>query len=76
MQFYEIENTGLSTVNAALAGKHKSCYPAKKTTVACMMIDVLLERHAPTAIHFLKIDVEGNEDTAFRNGRNFQREGV
>ncbi|HMA51171.1 MAG TPA: FkbM family methyltransferase [Magnetospirillaceae bacterium] len=60
--FYEIEGTGLSTADAAIAERHRrDGFPAKKVSVPAMKLAELLDRFKDREIHWLKIDVEGFE---------------
>lgn len=60
--FYEIEGTGLSTADAAIAERHqRDGFPAKKVSVPAMTLAALLDRFQDREIHWLKIDVEGYE---------------
>ena len=60
--FYEIPETGLSTLDVEVAQKHRMAGLAvteKKLPV--LTLDRILEKYVNGPIHFLKIDVEGGE---------------
>lgn len=60
--FYEIENSGLSTADAEIAERHqRDGFPARKVSVPAMRLEALLDRFKEREIHWLKIDVEGFE---------------
>ena len=60
--FYEIENSGLSTADAEIAERHqRDGFPAKKVSIPAMQLEALLDRFKDREIHWLKIDVEGFE---------------
>lgn len=60
--FYEIEGTGLSTADSAIAERHqRDGFPARKVSVPAMTLAELLDRFEDREIHWLKIDVEGFE---------------
>lgn len=71
--FYEVENEQLSTTNSEFAERHARAgnrvdsYEVKTTTLT-----KVCETYAPDQIHFLKVDVEGNEASAIR-GMDFNR---
>ena len=63
--FYEVTGTGLSTLDADLAGRHA----AAGLTVNSRQVEIatladICRRHAPPVIHFLKLDIEGAERDA------------
>ena len=60
--FYEVADSGLSTLDADLAKQHAGSGHAVTThRIECRTLDSILEQHAAPEIHFLKIDVEGSE---------------
>lgn len=60
--FYEIENSGLSTADAAIAESHQQeGFPAKRVSVPAIRLGTLLDRFRDRDIHWMKIDVEGFE---------------
>lgn len=58
-----ISGTGLSTFDRAIAEQHTSAGfpPALAVDVEVTTVTQICRAHAPPAIHFLKIDVEGSE---------------
>lgn len=64
---YEVVGTGLSTTDSALAERYRrEARSVVEDRVATRTLDALLAEHAPEAIHFLKIDVEGAEGEVLR----------
>ncbi len=62
LRFFEIHETGLSTANVEFARNHERAgYKVKETEVEVTTIDAICSEYKPSAIHFLKIDVEGLE---------------
>ncbi|MCP2064907.1 FkbM family methyltransferase [Pseudomonas laurylsulfatiphila] len=74
LTFYGIADTGLSTVDPAMAQMHKDAgMDVRSQTVQSRTLTSICEEHAQgRAIHFLKIDVEGHEETVLR-GMDFTR---
>lgn len=67
LDFYVIENTGLSTADFRIAEEHKALghdYFIKK--IETITIQDLWEKSGRTEIHWLKIDVEGHEEQILR----------
>jgi FkbM family methyltransferase len=65
---YEIPDTGLSTADADFASKHEeSGFHNKAIEVPCIPLASLLDRWAEREIHWLKIDVEGMEESVLRS---------
>ena len=66
--FYGIAGTGLSTLDPALAQQHKDAgMDVRSQTVKSRTLASICEQHARNRpIHFLKIDVEGHEETVLR----------
>jgi FkbM family methyltransferase len=61
-EFYEIENSGLSTADAGIAERHeRDGFPVRKVSVPAMRLDALLATMGGRDIHWMKIDVEGFE---------------
>ena len=59
---YEIVDTGLSTFIPQIARQHIDAgFVGRRIEVPTARLSDILERTAPVAIHFLKIDVEGAE---------------
>lgn len=60
--FYEIPQTGLSTLHGEIASGHRQDgYRVAARPVRLMTLAEVCETHAPGEVHFLKIDVEGAE---------------
>jgi FkbM family methyltransferase len=60
--FYEVQNTGLSTVNKAYADSYTAeGREVRHTIVPCTTLDAICEEYKVGRVHFLKIDVEGAE---------------
>jgi FkbM family methyltransferase len=71
--FFEVPATGLSTTNAELATTHEAHgWSVVKQEVEVIPLAEICEAHAPPAIHFLKIDCEGDEYAALA-GADFSR---
>jgi FkbM family methyltransferase len=65
--FYEILDTGLSTFSAKTAQSHiEAGFVARSIDVRTASLSEILSQHAPEAIHFLKVDVEGAEKLVLR----------
>ena len=66
-QLYHFPNTGLSTTNEAFASRHAlEGRDMDVITLPILSLAEICRRHAPGAIHFLKIDVEGGEAEVLR----------
>lgn len=63
MVFYELPDTGLSTLDKATAERHKTelGYDVIETIVQVRTLTEICDNNDVKTIHFLKIDVEGNE---------------
>ncbi len=60
--FFEVPDTGLSTLDAVVASRHRAAgRPVVQTRIAARPLRDVLAEHAAGDIHFLKIDVEGAE---------------
>lgn len=60
--FYEVDGTGLSTMDARLAARYSAeGRLVRMNTVQVRTLDSILGEFSPAEIHFLKIDVEGAE---------------
>ena len=71
--FYAIADTGLSTVEASVAQQHRDAgMDVRSHTVTSRTLTSICEEHVKGPIHFLKIDVEGHEETVLR-GMDFSR---
>jgi len=73
VDFYEVADTGLSTLDPQLARQHdKTGFITSKITVATVTLSQVLDEVSPAAIHFLKVDVEGAERLVL-SGLDFNR---
>ncbi|WP_342245208.1 FkbM family methyltransferase [Pseudomonas sp. OTU5201] len=73
LTFYDIPGTGLSTLDADLARTHKDAgYDVQTKVIKSRTLRSICEEHAPKTIHFLKIDVEGHEESVLR-GMDFSK---
>lgn len=74
LTFYGIAGTGLSTADPAMAQMHKDAgMDVRSHTVKSRTLTSICEEHAQDRpIHFLKIDVEGHEETVLR-GMDFSQ---
>lgn len=62
VDFYDVDDTGLSTTNPEIASQHAGDgFLVRMIRVEATTLDDVLEQHARADIHFLKIDVEGAE---------------
>lgn len=65
--FYEVEGTGLSTLEAAIAETHAaSGYTVRTYDVPLMTLAEVCTQYDVNIIHFLKIDVEGAEEKVLK----------
>jgi FkbM family methyltransferase len=70
--FYEIEDTGLSTLSKEEADRHREAnWKVQTRTVKIERLDRVWEHHVKGPVHFLKIDVEGWEKEVLL-GADFQ----
>ncbi|WP_372437752.1 FkbM family methyltransferase [Pseudomonas chlororaphis subsp. aureofaciens] len=68
LTFYGIADTGLSTLDPAIAQQHKDAgMPVQTQIVSSRTLSDICEAHVDGPIHFLKIDVEGHEETVLRS---------
>lgn len=74
LTFYGIADTGLSTADPVVAQERKNLgMDVQSFTVNARTLTSICEEHAAERpIHFLKIDVEGHEETVLR-GMDFSR---
>jgi FkbM family methyltransferase len=71
--FYEIADTGLSTLDPRQARQHsKAGFATTTITVPTATLSHMLDQIGPDVIHFLKIDVEGAEPLVL-SGLDFSR---
>jgi len=62
VEYFEIAQTGLSTIDSGIAAGHADAgYAPQRRLVPCMTLDRLLAPYADRDVHWLKIDVEGAE---------------
>jgi FkbM family methyltransferase len=60
--FYEIPETGLSTLDIETAQKYRAAgWAVTERKLPVLTLDQILEKHVIGPVHFLKIDVEGSE---------------
>ena len=63
LTFYEIAETGLSTLDRATAEKHRQAgWAVTERKVSVVPLNRIFEQHVKGSIHFLKIDVGGAEE--------------
>jgi FkbM family methyltransferase len=71
--FHDIDGQQLGTMVVEFADRHVAAGMTKKSyAVDGVTLSEICEKHAPPAIHFLKIDVEGHEGAVLR-GMDFAR---
>jgi len=62
---YLIENSGLSTLDPAVARRHEPLgLSQEQVEIELTTLNAIFERYAPPDVHFLKIDCEGSETQA------------
>lgn len=67
MTLFEVEDTGLSTSDAAFASQYMEGGKAvREITVQCRTLDDICAEYQIDTVHFLKIDCEGCEEPALR----------
>ncbi len=66
--FYEVIGTGLSTMDKSIAERHarERGYKINKYKVPVTKLSTICEQHPNPDIHFLKIDVEGAEESVLQ----------
>ncbi len=68
VQFYEVEETGLSTANSDSAARYAAAgHRVTSKSVRSMRLAEILDAHRDRDIHWLKIDVEGGELSVLRS---------
>lgn len=73
VEFHEIENGQLGTLEQRFAEKHAAAgLSTTSYTVPCTTLTEICEKYVTGNIHFLKIDVEGHEGAVLR-GMDFGR---
>jgi FkbM family methyltransferase len=68
---FVVPGTGLSTLHRDLLGSQPE-FPFYSRRVATTTLSAICRAHAPSAIHFLKVDAEGSEN-AVLSGADFRR---
>jgi len=68
LDFYEVVGTGLSTLKKSIAERHaqEHGFKIKNYKVSVVRLTTICAQHAQPDIHFLKIDVEGAEQSVLR----------
>lgn len=62
MRFFDIAETGLSTMDEAIAAEHRAAgFGVTEIRVPTITLDTVLDQISDPEIHWLKIDVEGAE---------------
>ena len=70
LSFYEIADTGLSTGDADIAEKHRlDGFSVTQTKIPALTLDTLFNELENQEIHWLKIDVEGMEESVLKGWR-------
>lgn len=73
VQLFEVEDTGLSTVDPDVAHRHESeGYTLHERIVECATLDQICADNEVGTVHFLKIDCEGAEKSVLE-GASFSR---
>lgn len=68
LTFYGVPDTGLSTLNPTIAQEHRDAgLHVEIQTVSSRTLSDICAEHVSGPIHFLKIDVEGHEETVLRS---------
>jgi len=67
IDFYDVPGTGLSTISPKIAEDHRAAgYQVFKRNVVVETLDEVFRNYVSGDIHFLKIDVEGLEESVLR----------
>jgi FkbM family methyltransferase len=70
LKFYEIPDTGISTLSEEIAAGHRrNGWQINETLTPALTLDQILDGIDPSPIHWLKIDVEGFEDKVIEGWR-------
>lgn len=65
LDLFEVEGTGLSTTETSFADSHREAgHTVVSHSVPTQSLDEILATHAPSEVHFLKVDCEGAERAA------------
>jgi FkbM family methyltransferase len=68
LSIFEVVDTGLSTTTERYADRHEAAgHPVERHTVACRSLDDIIAEYGIDDIHFLKVDVEGAEDSVMES---------
>ena len=66
--FFEIPGTGISTGNPEIARRHEgSGFATRRLEIPCIPLAALLDGQAGRDIHWMKVDVEGMEESVLRS---------
>lgn len=65
VDYYIIEDTGLSTTELEVVRQHRTSYADEKIVIPAITLDTILNKYQDQDIHWLKVDVEGAERAAF-----------
>lgn len=67
LRLYEVLDTGLSTTEEVYARRHTEAgFDVQEIDVPCVTLDSICEANGVGEVHFLKVDCEGAETSAFR----------
>jgi len=67
LRLYEVLDTGLSTKEEVYARRHTEAgFDVQEVDVPCVTLDSICEANGAGEVHFLKVDCEGAETSAFR----------
>lgn len=68
LEFFEVPETGLSSLDKAVADRHvEQGHIVQAYSIGSRSLDDILDEYAPGDIHFLKIDVEGAEEGVLKS---------
>ncbi|MGY4830587.1 FkbM family methyltransferase [Sphaerotilaceae bacterium SBD11-9] len=66
--FFEIPNTGISTGVPDVAARHEAAgFALKRIDIPCIRLATLLDKYKDRDIHWMKIDVEGMEQSVLES---------
>jgi FkbM family methyltransferase len=67
LPFFEVEDSGLSTLDAVLASAHRAAgHAVREGEIAVRTLASICAQHVRGPVHFLKIDAEGAEGAVLR----------
>jgi FkbM family methyltransferase len=70
VEFFDIQNTGLSTLQPDIAERHReNGFEIRSRLVPLLPLDEVLDRFSSEDLHWLKIDVEGAEQRVLEGWR-------